>query len=203
MRPPIGYVTIFSIMIHLRSAAFLGILFFLSGCAWLGLSKNTVGNGEISGEADITNSFVKVSKVIDAERLKKGGKLLVVPFPAGPNVAANERSDKIALMIVRGIADELKDTRFQVLDDATASKADLIITGHVMVVGGPAKWDKWLLKKSPNTISIEGRMMDAASKAPVLVFTHSAQAPAHREDQPQLGYDIGKDIGRFIVSAAD
>ena len=203
LRPPTGYVTIQFIMDRSRFAAFLGILFFLSGCAWLGFFKNTVENGENPGETAVTNSFGKASKVMDAERLKKGGKLLVVPFPAGANVAANGRCDKIALMIVKGIADELKETRFQVLDDATAHESDLIMMGHVTAVGGPGKWDKWLLRKSRNTVSIEGRMVDAVSNAPVLVFTHSAQASARREDQPQLGYDIGKDIGRFIVSAAD
>ena len=190
-------------MARIRLAVFLGILFFLSGCAWLGLSKSAVGNQGIFEEAAVDNTFVKTGKVIDAARLKNGGKLLVVPFPAGVNVAADERSDTIALMIVKGIADELKETRFQVLDDASARQADLVITGHVTAVGGPARWDKWLLKKSENTVTIEGRMVDAASSATVLIFTHSIQAPARRQDQPQLGYDIGKDIGRFIVSAAD
>ena len=203
MRPPAGYVTIRITMNHVRSAVLFLVLFFVAGCAWLGLSENAVGNEKISGEVTVANSFVKAGKVIDVQRLKKGGKLLVVPFPAGVNVAANERLDRIALTIVQGIADELKDTRFQVLGDATAHEAELVITGHVTVDGESSKWDRWVLRKTRNTVSVEGRMVDAASGATVLVFTHSVEAATRREDRAQLGYDIGRDIGRFIISSAD
>ncbi len=199
MRPPTGYVTIQLIMGYVRSVVIFFVLFFLPGCAWLGLAKNTVADGEVA----LGTAFVKTGKIFDPERLGKGGKLLVVPFPAGANVVANEQSDKIALMVVRGIADELKGSRFQVLDDENAHEADFVITGHMTVVSGPAKWDRWLLKKTTNTVSVEGRMEDSASEAAILVFTHSAQAASRRQDQAQLGYDIGKDIGRFIRSAGD
>ena len=203
MRPVVGYVTIQLIMNQLRFAAVFLFLICLSGCAWLGFSKNVVGNEKIPEEKTSDNAFVKTGKILDAGRLKKGGKLLVVQFPAGANVAANELSDKIALMIVKGVADQLKETRFQVLNDANAHEADMIITGHVTAVGAPSKWDRWILRRTQNTVSVEGRMVDATSNATVLVFTHSAQASSRRQDQVQLGYDIGKDIGRFIASAAD
>ena len=190
-------------MNRFRFVVFFSMLFFASGCTWLGLSKNVVGNEKVPAETSSADSFVKTGKVIDTERLKKGGKLLVVQFPAGANVAANELSDKIVLMIVKGVADQLKETRFQVLNDANAHEADMIITGHVTAVGAPSKWDRWILRRTQNTVSVEGRMVDATSNATVLVFTHSAQASSRRQDQVQLGYDIGKDIGRFIASAAD
>ncbi len=202
LRPPIGYVTIPLIMVQLRFAALFGILFFLSGCAWLGLSKNVVVNEKVPEETAVDNGFIKTGKILDAGRLKKGGKLLVVPFSPGANVAANEQSDKIALMIVKGMADELKKTQFQVMNDANAHEADLIVMGHITATEGPSKWDRWLLKSSQNTVSIDGRMVDAASNATIFIFTHNAQASARQEDQAQLGYEIGKDIGRFIASAA-
>ncbi len=203
LRPSIGYVTISPMMNSFRFAAFFLGLFLLSGCAWLGLSRNVVGDKNIPGETSVADSFVKTGKVIDVERLKKGGKVLVVPFSAGVNVTADERSDKIALMIVKGIADELKEGRFQILSDENAQEADLIITGHVTGAARPSKWSWWFFKRSQNTVSVEGRMADAASGAAVLVFTHSARASAREKDHAQLGYDIGKDIGRFIGSAAD
>lgn len=201
MRRLSGYVTIPSMMNHFRFAAFFVILIFISGCAWLGLSKNVVGDENVLGEAASADPFVKTGKIVDAERLKKGGKVLVVPFPVGANVIADERSDKIALMIVSGIADELKGSHFQILNETNAREAELIITGHVTGTGKPAKWKRWLLQATQNTVSIEGRMMDAASKSTVLVFTHSARSSAREKDHAQLGYTIGKDIGRYIRSA--
>lgn len=201
MRRLIGYVTIPSMMNHFRFAAFFLILFFISGCAWLGLSKNVVGNENALEETATAGSFVKTGKVVDAGRLKKGGKVLVVPFSVGVNVAADERSDKIALMLVSGIADELKGSHFQVLNEANAHEAELIITGHVTGTGKPSKWGRWLLQRSQNVVSVEGRMVDAASKSTVLVFTHSARSSSREKDHARLGYDIGQDIGRYIRSA--
>ncbi len=183
-----------------RSAVVFSAVFFLVGCTWLGLSKNVVGNEKNFEEDAAVDSFVKVGKIVDVERLKKGGKLLVVPFPAGTNVVANERTDKIALMIVKGIADELKESRFEVLKDANAHEAELIVTGHVTGIGKPSKWKPWLLQATQNTVSIEGRMVDAASRSTVVVFTHSAQASARGKDYAQLGYEMGKDIGRYFLS---
>lgn len=206
MRRLIGYVTIPPMMNCFRFAAFFVILVFIPGCAWLGLSRNVVGNENVSEEtasAASADPFVKTGKIVDAERLKKGGKVLVVPFPAGANVAADERSDKIALMIVSGIADELKGSHFQILNEADAHEAELIITGHVTGTGKPSQWSRRLLQTSQNAVSVEGRMVDAASKSTVLVFTHSARSSARKKDHARLGYDIGKDIGRFIGSAAD
>lgn len=203
MRPPTGYVTILSMLNYSRFFLFFLVLLFISGCAWLGLSKNVVDKNRISEDASVAGPFVKTGNVIDAPRLEKGGKLLVIPFPAGANVVVDERSDKIALMIVSGIADELKGSRFEVLNDANAHEADLIITGHVTGIGKPAKWKRWFLQTTRDTVSIEGRMVDAASKATVIVFTHSARASAREKDHAQLGYEIGKDIGRYIMSVGN
>lgn len=186
-----------------RFFLFFLALLFVSGCAWLGSSKNVVDQNRISEDTSVAGPIVKTVSVIDAPRLEKGGKLLVVPFPAGANVVADERSDKIALMIVSGIADELKGSHFQILNGANAQEAELVITGHVTGIGKPAKWKRWFLQTTQDTVSVEGRVVDAASKAAVIVFTHSARASAREKDYARLGYDIGKDIGRFIGSAAD
>ena len=188
-------------MNRFRYAAFFLVLFFVSGCTWLGLSKNVVGNEDALEEPYSEAFFVKTGKIVDLERLEKGGAVLVVPFSAGANVVADERSDKIALMIVSGIANELKGSRFQMLDESNANGAKLIITGHITDTGKPARWKRWLLQASQNDVSVEGRMVDAASQSTVLVFTHSARSSGREKDHAQLGYEIGKDIGRYIRSA--
>ena len=148
MRRLIGYVTIPSMMNYFRFAAFFVILVFISGCAWLGLSKNVVGNENALEETASADPFVKTGKVVDAERLKKAARCSLSLFGWGANVAADERSDKIALMIVSGIADELKGSHFQILNEANAREAELIITGHVTGTGKPSRWSRWLLQTS-------------------------------------------------------
>ena len=200
MRRLSGYVTIPAMINHFRCAAFFSILFFISGCAGLGLSKNVVGNENALSKRETmsVDPFVKTGKVVDAARLKKGGKVLVVPFSVGANVAADERSDKIALMIVSGIAEELKGSPFEIRNEANAHEAELIITGHVTGTGKPSQWRRWLLPASQNAVSVEGRMVDAASQSTILVFTHRARSSAREKDHARLGYEIGKDIGRYI-----
>lgn len=198
-----GHVTIHVIMTQVRVVTLIGALILCSGCAWLGFFHHGAVEERSARETSTAASFVKTGKGIDVGRLRKGGKLLIVPFSAGANVVANERSDKIAMMIVTGTADELKGSRFQILNDENAREADLIMTGHVTGTGKPSKWGRWFLRASQNDVSVEGRMADAVSGATVLVFTDSARASPRERDHAQLGYEIGKDIGRFIVSAAD
>lgn len=196
-----GHVTIHVIMMHVRVVTLIGALILCSGCAWLGFFHHGAVEERSARETSTAASFVKMGKGIDVGRLRKGGKLLIVPFSAGANVVANERSDKIAMMIVKGVADELKGSRFQILNDENAREADLIITGHVTGTGKPSQWSRWLLQASRNIVTVEGSMVDAASKSTVLVFTHSARSSAREKDHTRLGYDIGKDIGRYIRSA--
>lgn len=173
-------------------AKFFLILFLLSGCAWLQPSRG------ISQEDTVTG------QIVDVERLRKGGKLLVVPFQAGANVAANEQLDKVVLMMVKGIVNELQgsDIPIQILDTDDAKQADLVISGHVTGFVKPSKWKKVPLRPGINKVNIEGRLTDAATGITILVFKHSRQGSTRQMDHAQLGYDLGKDIGRYIKESS-
>ena len=149
--------------------------------------------------------MVKTGKLLDVETLRRGGKIFIVPFKAGVNVTSDDELDKIALMMVKGIAEALmeKGATFDILGPDRALEADLIVTGYVTDLGRPSRFSRWMFKKPRVSLQVEGRIIQAASQKNVAVFTDEARADLREKDHQQLGYAIGEDIGRFVVSGLE
>ncbi len=180
------------------------VLCSLAGCAWFegaGRGGVKIGQEQSAGTSRGT-PFIRDGKILDGQRVRAGGKLLIVPFTAGVGVAADVMLDKIALMIVKGIADVLKDeaSLFEVLVSENAQEADFVIRGHVTEMSNASRLRRWIPGNKKISLSVEGRMSDAGSRETLLVFTHGIKAPSDQEDYQQLGYRIGKDIGQFLIS---
>ena len=203
-----------TIMKNLKTL-FLIFLCFLIGCAWFKTNSSSSQGASLDGAT---------GKIVLAERLKKGGRLLVVPFSAGVGIEANEQCEKISLAIVRGIVDvfeennvglrqtTLKDNtdtsnlgqhdggRFEILFSEDSRKADLIIEGHITDLRQPSQFQKWVLRKKTMRLSVEGRMVDRTTGEMILAFNDTQQSKNSKKSYQELGYLIGKDIGHFIVS---
>ena len=159
----------------------LGALFFLSaGCA--GLKKE---------QAVASYSFD--GKVLDQERLKSGGKIYLVPFSADVGVEASETLDEAALMLIKGVYEELSSTKtsLEVLTSEHGISPDFIVRGHFVKIAGS--------QKKP-IVSIEGEVVERTT-GKVLIHFSDEKAGAGPDDHRALGYEIGKDVGRFILSA--
>lgn len=146
--------------------------------------------------------FLQSSQVLDAERLKKGGRILVIPFTPGSNASANEESERVALMIVQGIADYLNSnfTPYSVLDAANASAADFILQGRILAMNESGRLKKMALRRNRRSIAVEGKMIDAKSGEIVLHFTETEVSKNRKQNFRELGSVIGQDIGKFLVS---
>ena len=167
----------------------------LIGCGWFG-SKHAAPLKKAE--------FIKTEQIVDAHRLKKGGKVLIIPFSAGVGVEATNDLDRGALMIVKGIADVLKEegSFFKILDSNNAQDADFIIKGHF--VGLREKTDATLLffkKQKIYYADVEGKISDPKSGETLLVFADSKKTEGENETLKDLGYAIGLDIGHFILSS--
>src|SRR3989338_3960323 len=178
----------------------------LAGCAGPTAFKNAPSVREAAAAARVVkDTFVQDGKIIDADSLGQGGKVLIVPFTAGAGIEAGEQLDKIALMTVKGMADMLKGDvpGFEILDNANASQARFIVKGRVVEMKSGSRFTRFILKTAKISLGVEGRMIDAKTQRTVLVFTHRLQARRGEKDRRQLGYQIGQDIGRFILSALE
>ena len=169
-------------------------IFLVSGCSWLNFQK-TIPEEKVG--------FVPIGKIINLQRLKKGGKLLIIPFKAGEKVELNEQLDKAALRIVKGIAEALMEqdnSGFKILLANNADEADIVIKGFVREFKETSKIRKWFLRKKKISLGVEGKMIDFKTQEIICVFKDRQETTKKEEDHNSLGLVIGCGIGQFILS---
>lgn len=192
-----------------KSACVL-LLFLFAGCSHIPFLGQPSRSSQETAESVAlepslgANNLVKKGRVIDAPRLQQGGNIVAIPFKAGVGVEANQELDRIALTIVKGIADALEDdreSRFNILTAEDPQIADFIIQGHITKSDGPSRVRRWMLLKGQKTLGITGKVIDAQSGEAVAVFSDTAKTK--EEDFKGLGYHVGKNIGLFVLSGAE
>lgn len=189
--------------------------FVLSGCAnlqipFLGKSSNQakIPDQSDSHEKEVLepNEYVDKGRIVNAQRLKEGKNLAIIPFKAGVDVEANEELDKTALMIVKGISDAFaedhtgKHAYFNILTAENSSEANLIAKGHIVKMTRLSKIRRWISFNRKKILSVSGKITDIKTGETVLIFTDHAESNVKSEEYRELGYRIGKNIGRFILS---
>ncbi|MBU0468550.1 MAG: hypothetical protein KKD07_04935 [Candidatus Omnitrophica bacterium] len=165
----------------------------IAGCSYVGTRKNIVSE---------PTKFVKTGSIIDVDRIKYGGKLLIIPFKAGENVELNDQIDKVSLRIVKGIAEALLEgnSKFQILLDHNADEADIVIKGFITGFKTVPKWKNWFPGKKNISLSVEGKMIDVKTQSTICVFQDRSETSKKEEDHKHLGLTIGQNIGQFILS---
>src|SRR4029079_12226566 len=70
--------------------------------------------------------------VMDSEILAQGGDLALVPFKAGDQAEANDETDRISMMILKGIKDSLdqQNTSLHVID-ASQTHPKVALQGYI------------------------------------------------------------------------
>lgn len=153
-----------------------------------------------------STEFIDKGRIVNAQKLKDGRNIAIVPFTAGEGAESTDELDRVALMIIKGVVDAFADDKtgkhahFNVLMAENSKDADLIVSGHITAMGGLSKLKRWVLLSSKNKLSVEGKITDVQSGEAVVIFTDSLHSKAKDADYKQLGYDLGKNIGRFILS---
>ena len=170
------------------------------GCSILSFGKTTVSVSPIP--------FVDDGYIVNRKLLQKETNIAIIPFKASVKVEANEALDKVALRIVGGIFNAFKESdgkqgHFHVLTADDNKDPDLIIQGHITGMDGPSKVGRWALLKKKKMLSVEGKVVDAQTGERVVVFSDSQETRDKQIDYKQLGYRIGENIGRFILSGVE
>lgn len=181
------------------------LLCFCAGCAWLKGGEKSAGGLNAAVPETLSSGLISEGKVVNASALARGGRLLVVPFTAGAGVEANEELDRATLMIIKGMADTLgeNDPSFEVLSGEDASMADFILRGHVIRYRKPSILRRWVMRDRRARLEVEGRLLNARSKETILLFAHARERAEGAGADKDLGYAIGEDLGRFLLSAGD
>ena len=171
------------------------LLAFICGCSWVKHQQpSTLPSDPIP--------FVKTGKILNSKRLKQGGKLLIIPFKAGEDVEATDEIDKLALTIVKGIAEKLQvpGSPFKVIFAENANEADLSIEGHIIGVGRSSTFEKLILMDKGKSLSVSGKLVDQKTGETILVFTDVKQDQDKSKTFIDLAYGIGRDVGDYVLA---
>lgn len=142
-----------------------------------------------------------IGRIVDSSLLKKGGALLIAPFKAGVDAEAGEQLDKISLRIVKGVADALQENNapFQILVADNAQEADVVLKGFIEKIGSSGTMKRWILRKREIDMRVQGRMMDVKTGRLILMFSFQRKIKGKTKDYNSLAYEMGKELGMFIL----
>ncbi len=163
------------------------------GCAWLGSSAQTasVPSGDFSHQGQLN--------------FPTGAKFVVVPFTAGVGVEATQELETIALMIVRGIADAMEESRgkLEVLTPDRLEEADFVIQGHVTELD---KEDDGLMfwnKAQKKSLAVEALIRDLKTGRGITNFSTRKEVEDSQTGFLQLARQLGEEIGQELLERAN
>ncbi|MFP4473159.1 MAG: hypothetical protein ACLFPX_04710 [Candidatus Omnitrophota bacterium] len=177
----------------------IGVL-FLSGCAVFGsdgsAQKPVLGgpqNLSRAAGADIEGAVLKPEAVKTAETV------LIVPFAAGPGVAADSANERLALKVAQGMGRVVQqNTDMDILGEKDAGRADLIITGRIIRKAAPGRWKRYFGIPYSRHFAVEGRALLSRSDGPAAVFAYAVKEPYNGRGWEQLAADAGTVSARFL-----
>lgn len=188
----------------------------LSGCSSANIpffGNKPAQQAEAVSAADekllVANEFVDKGSVVNRERLQQRQNILIFPFRAGVNVEATDDLDKIALMVIKGIVDTFdadqtgKHDHFYVLTAESQELPELILKGSFTEVAEPSALKNLLPLSGQRMLAVSGKLMDAKSGEVLIIFTDKEATNNKNDDVMKLGYQIGNNIGRFLLSGVD
>jgi len=185
-------------------------LFSIVGCGhvnvpFLGKLSDKPKESQKQPEAT-ASTFIDKGSIINAQKLQQGRKIVIIPFTAGEGAESTDELDRVALMIIKGVSDAFnndktgKHTHFTILTAENSKEADLRIKGHITEMGKPSKLKRLVLLSGKRKLGIEGKITDIQTGETIVIFNDHAQSQTEDDDYKQLGYNIGKNIGQFILS---
>lgn len=145
--------------------------------------------------------YANAGSIHDITALQKGGRILVVPFTAGTGVAADPELDRIALNIIKGLADVLNEngSGFRVITAEEATTADFLLKGHVTERTEPGKLRRWVMMGRTISLGVQAVMHDPQSRKELATFSYRRQVRQNERSFEELGYQIGRAIGEDLL----
>ena len=165
-------------------------VFAFSGCFWQAQVKSS------------EKPFNVVVTLVDAAALKSGGKIAFTPLKAGPQTSADERSDRVSLMIIKGIAQRLAQSRTSLIVAAPENEPDLVFQGYIEELLQNSRFKRLVLHRDKGRLSISGEIWLSSTGAKVLTFAGYAHLGDYKDvfqAADALGEALGDEIARHAA----
>ncbi len=174
-----------------RICVFGILLFFACGCSFLPWKNPDLRFDEADGKA----------KIIDSERLKAGGSLVVIPFRAGSGVAQTDSLEKVALTFVKGFAEAMGERKgpLRVVSPDEMANADFIFKGHVVSLTQTKGALRWRSKAKDLQLALDGEIVDQKTGHTVFTFSDKRKVTSESPDHRALALDMGRDTAATIL----
>lgn len=141
----------------------------------------------------------QVTGFADSKTLSKGGDLALVPFNAGEKAEANDETDRLAMMILKGIKDSLDQNNLIHVVDASQTHPKFGLQGYIQEFSKPGKLSKITMRHGLDCLSLEGEMWEVSTGQRVAGFSVKQKFDPHHEKPIDVAYRLGQGIGRFII----
>jgi hypothetical protein len=173
-----------------KNCSFLIIILLICGCA---SSKKIIVSDSLDATPVITGS------VVNAPALQKGGTVMLGAFSPGPGAAANDDTDELSSMMMKGIKDALpqENTHFIISTDAQ-KEPDYLLEGSIDEYGHDVHVPHLKLHKNQNFLSVTGDLWFQNTGEKVLLFQTSIVIDPKTQNSNTAAYQIGVAIAHFI-----
>ncbi|MBI3314746.1 MAG: hypothetical protein HYZ86_02215 [Candidatus Omnitrophica bacterium] len=140
-----------------------------------------------------------VVTLVDAAALKSGGKIAFTPLKAGARTSADEQSDRVSLMIIKGIANRLAQARTSLIIAAPEDEPNLVFQGYIEELSQNGRLKRLVLRRGKGRLAISGEIWLSSTGAKVLTFAGDAHLGDFK-DVFQAADALGDALGYEIAA---
>ena len=130
--------------------------------------------------------------VVNSSAFTKGGSLVLGSFKAGDNAAADDETDQLSSMMIKGIRETLPEdnTSFSIQSGDTKDP-DCFLEGYI---------DDYARKGNKARLSVDGEIWLRSTGEKIFVFRTSTVINFKNQDPKIVAYQIGVAVAHFIGS---
>lgn len=176
----------------IRNLSFLFIFILFGGCA---SSKTEIVSDSLDSIPVITGS------VLNETAFQKGGTLVLDAFRAGQGAEANDDTDQLSLMMIKGIKDTLPgdNTRFTI-QTGNQKDPDCLLDGYIEDFGRDGHISHLKLRKNQVHLSVDGEIWLQETGEKIFLFNSTTVINLKTQNPKTVAYQIGVAIAHFIGS---
>lgn len=144
---------------------------------------------------------VVTGSVVNASAFAKGGSLVLGSFKPGVGAEANDDTDELSWMIVKGIKDTLPEdnTNFKI-SPLDQGDSDFTLEGYIDDFGRDSHFTHVKLRDTQIHLAIDGEIWLRETGEKVFLFQTSTVIDLKLQNPKTVAYEMGVAIAHFIGS---
>ena len=144
---------------------------------------------------------VITGSVVNSSEFAKGGMVALDSFKPGPGAAANDDTDQLSVMLIRGIRDTLPASRARFsVQTGHQDDSEYILEGNIESYGREGHAARSKLGKNQVFLAIDGNIWLRETGEKIFLFQTSVIIDLKTQSPAAMAYQIGAAVARYIGS---